>query len=200
MCTINLQLNICTSLSIESTFAEPFFDTCSNEKEKYNPQEWKVKIKKRGTPNRGRETSQPGSLESPPNETHYISINGLITNKNAIKTFKKLFSFHQRANCFDNEIKISLHKITALFQALHQDFALLKGHGSHKKGTLNFQAVGSDMEEQMIILTKAMYLKPYQIRQIREAFFNAGIVPEDTKIIEKLEEDFLGILRNVQRQ
>ena len=131
------------------------------------------------------------SKEPTENSRPIFHIEILTENKNAWTTFEKLFTLHQRKNCFDNEITITLREINSLFMALNQKIDPTQGKGSHKKITLNLQDINSDSEEQMIILTNTINLKEYQLKQIREAFVKQRVVPRNPIIIAKLKEDGL---------
>lgn len=173
-----------TTPSSTITSSESLFSEAPSQREKYVIPEIKEKKKTRGVAN-------IHIIEEKPQEKRQelIYIETLTTNKNARAIFNKLFTIHQGQNCFDDGIKISLHEINSLFHALNQKVDSSQGKGSHTKVTVNLQADGSVMEEQMIILTKSTYLKEYIIKKIRETFVNARVVPNDSKVISRLKEE-----------
>ncbi|MCE2951541.1 MAG: hypothetical protein ACK5TR_02100 [Alphaproteobacteria bacterium] len=115
-----------------------------------------------------------------------LFVEDVTTNKHAIATFHKLFSKYLPDVRSDKKVTVSLHEVQSLFKALGQNYDPKAGKGSHKKGTLKFDKTQTPMDEQMVILTKATYLKPYQIKKLREAFIRAGVVPKDPDILKKL--------------
>lgn len=179
-----------TTTTTTTSYEDSFHGESSTSHERYRLPETKEKKKTRGTGNTSTASSSCSSTQPVQPTKNYLYIENITSNKHAQDTFNNLFALHPRKNCFYNKVKISVHEINTLFKALKQDFDTSKGHGSHKKGTLNFQDVGGSMEEQMIILTKATYLKPYLISHVREAFFKAGIVPNNPIIIEKLKQAY----------
>lgn len=155
----------------------------------------KEKIKKRGTPDPKRAESQSTTENRQINSRPILCIESLTDNKNAREIFGRLFSFHpKKKSCFNNKVKISLHEINTLFKALKQDYNPSKGHGSHKKLTLNFRDYRSAMEEQMVTLTKSSILKEYQIIALREAFIKARVLPSDEKVVSKAKEIYPELL------
>lgn len=127
--------------------------------------------------------------QSPKQNRDFTQIEELTTNKNAQETFYKLFSFHQRGNCFDNAVKISHFEIQSLFDAFGMDFDSSRGKGSHKKGSIDATDAGGT-EKSVIHLTKSTYLKPYLIKKTRKAFLRAGIAPNDEATVARLMLDY----------
>lgn len=158
--------------------------------EKYVAPQVRVKTKKKGTPDPKRAVTQTTKVTPALPPRQLLHIEDLTTNGNAHETFYKLFAKYRNDVRSDKKVKISVYEIRSLFKALKQDFNPRAGKGSHKKGTLNFQEVGSEMDEQMVTLTKAIYLKSYQIKKLRLAFIKAGVIPDDTPIEQKLRENF----------
>lgn len=183
-------LNTTARTSTTTSSASLFLDV-SSQKEKYVVPEIKEKKKTRPETSPTQQVIKEALSLNQIENTHHIYIEDLTQNKNARETFNKLFTFHQKKDCFNNEVKISLHEINSLFYALNQKVDSSQGKGSHTKVTLNLQEAGSVMEEQMIILTKTTYLKDYQIKQIREKFVKAGVVPNDSTVIVRLKADGL---------
>lgn len=168
---------------ISCNFEPPCVTESSNskrEEEAVTPKKEKKKTKGQGNPAKSVSQShseQPKTVRQP-----VRFIENLTDNKNAWNIFHRLFTLHERnKNCFDNNVKITLHEVDSLFCALKQDFDSSKGHGSHTKATL---------EGQMIIFSKTVNLKPEQIIDLRKAFIKAGIMPNDRDLIKKLREDF----------
>ena len=153
---------------------------------KYEPPAVKLKKKTRGTPHQQIVSPQSQCVaQTKPSNTPFIHIDQLTLNKNAHNIFNRLFAKYDPNIKSDSNVQISLGEINCLFKALKQDFDSSKGHGSHKKLTLDFH------KEQMIILTHKIYLKPEQIKALRLAFINSHIVPNDLEIIEILKKDGL---------
>jgi hypothetical protein len=114
----------------------------------------------------------------------------LTHNKTTIATFYKLFDKYRNDIRSDSNVKISLTEITSFLESLNQKFETSNA-SSHQKVTLNFQNAGSSMGDQMVILTSKTYLKPEQIKDLRLAFIEMRIVPDDPKIQKKLREEGL---------
>lgn len=151
----------------------------------------KVKKKTKGVP---KSAMQTGSEPIKITRKSLIFIEDIeMKNSSAIKIFYKFFNLQRNHNklFFNNNEKISLHELDSLFEGLGQDLDPSKGAGSHTKITLNFQGIGSDVAEQMIILSKNTNLIPEQIIDLRDAFIKAGIVPKNPEIIEKLRAEGL---------
>lgn len=142
----------------------------------------KVKKKTKGQAHPAKSVSQSHSEQPKTVRQPVRFIENLTDNKNAWKIFHRLFTLHGRnKNCFDNNVKITLHEVDSLFCALKQDFDSSKGHGSHTKATL---------EGKMLIFSKTVNLIPEQIIDLRKAFIKTGIMPNDPELIEKLKRDF----------
>lgn len=161
-----------------------------NEKKTEITPQKKVKIKTHGVPEQKIVITPLLKETLVPVSRLILYIENATDNKTAQKVFYKLFSKYKNDVLSDKNVKISIYEINLLFTALKQGFDPAGGKGSHKKGTLNFKEFGSEMEEQMLIFTKDTYLKPYQIKKLRLAFLNAGIIPNDEVIESKLKENF----------
>lgn len=120
-----------------------------------------------------------------------LYIEDVTTNKQAVATFYRIFSKYLPDIRSDKKVTISLHEVRSLFKALGQNYDPKAGKGSHKKGTLKFEETPTPLEEQMVILTKSAYLKPYQIKKLRTAFLKSGVVPKDPQILHKLRQEGL---------
>jgi hypothetical protein len=129
--------------------------------------------------------------QAQPQQPSILYVEDITTNKHAILTFYTLFSKYHPDIKSDKKVTISLHEIQALFKALGQNYDPKAGKGSHKKGTLKFEETTTPMDEQMVVLTKATYLKPYQIKKLRAAFIKAGLFPNDADILAKLRAEGL---------
>ncbi|MFN7365223.1 MAG: tetratricopeptide repeat protein [Alphaproteobacteria bacterium] len=124
-------------------------------------------------------------------EQTYLCVEDVTTNKRAIATFNALFSKYLPSVKSDKKVNISLHEIQGLFKALGQNYDPQAGKGSHKKGTLKFEKTTTFRDEQMVILTKSTYLKPYLIKKLREGFIKAGVLPKNEEIIGRLRREGL---------
>ncbi|MBA4749254.1 MAG: hypothetical protein H2057_01390 [Alphaproteobacteria bacterium] len=129
--------------------------------------------------------------QAQPQQPAILYVEDITANKHAILTFYTLFSKYHPDVKSDKKVTISLHEIQTLFKALGQNYDPKSGKGSHKKATLKFEEAATPMDEQMVVLTKATYLKPYQIKQSRAAFIKAGLFPKDADILAKLRVEGL---------
>ena len=116
-----------------------------------------------------------------------IPINKIIKNKQAIKTFDKLFlpCTNPKVNN-DANIKIRFVKIQSLFKALDQELDLSKGKGSHAKATLNLSVFGIQTSEIMITMSKTHkpFVGPALLKSLRETFQEMGLRPsEDNSVL-----------------
>ncbi|MFO0525998.1 MAG: hypothetical protein ACK5YY_06965 [Alphaproteobacteria bacterium] len=148
--------------------------------------------KKTRRPSQPHPQAQGGPQEKPQGEQpSTLYIEDVTTNKQAVATFYRLFSKYLPDIRSDKKVTISLHEVRSLFKALGQNYDPKAGKGSHKKGTLKFEETPTPLEEQMVILTKSAYLKPYQIKKLRTAFLKSGVVPKDAQILHKLRQEGL---------
>lgn len=178
-----------TPLPIQPTGVfEEYYD-CNRPSPRNNDLPKKEKKKTKGTADPNKATTQSSCLQPETNTMNFIFIENLTSNKNAQNTFNKLFDKYKNQIRSDKNVVISLNEINALFIALRQEFDPSKGKGSHKKVTLNFQFVNPTLEEQMITLTNKTYMKPEQIKALREGFINVGLVPNDFDLIERLKNE-----------
>ncbi|MGI4851643.1 MAG: tetratricopeptide repeat protein [Janthinobacterium lividum] len=171
------------------------FETFSNDKKVIpNTFEPKAKTKTRGKANlQAQRKKVPiqkkiSSSTNKNNEEKYLKIEDLLKpSSQAYDIFCKIFERYA-SNVTDKDVKISLEDIEILMNHLNQDFDKSKGKGSHTKVTINFKKnhIENPAEEQMIILAKHSYLKPYQIKDLREKFIENGFYPNSLK--EKLQQ------------
>lgn len=145
----------------------------------------KKKTRKAANP---QENPQTKRNKTPVRTSSLISIEEITTNKNAIGTFYKLFDKYKNNVRSDSNVKISATEIDSFFEALEQPFEKSNGT-SHQKATIKAQTFGSDIGDQMVILTSKSYLKPEQIKDLRLVFIAMRVVPADKEIRTNLHAE-----------
>lgn len=155
--------------------------------EKYTPPVVREKKKTKGTGN-PQKVLQEKEIKAPAPPSSLISIEEITPNKNAIETFYKLFDKYKNNVRSDSNVKISATEIDSFFEVLEQPFEKSNGI-SHQKVTLKSQTFGSNIGDQMVILTSKSYLKPEQIKDLRLAFIAMRVVPADKEIRTNLHAE-----------
>lgn len=164
----------------------PFQYTEKSQKAKSEERKEKVKTHKSTQQEPAQVIAEPEPRAS------LIHIETLTNNKNAWKTFYKLFDKYRNDVKSDKNVTITVTEIQAFFKALDQEYNVSKGHGSHAKATLDLKKYGSKINDQMLIFKHVIAnLIPEQIDDLRFAFINARIVPNDPELIKKLEKEGL---------
>lgn len=140
------------------------------------------KVKTRGV-QRSEQTAS--SVAEPIIEEAPITIEQLL--KEGSRHYQLFCEFFEHVEGYttDRQVKISMHDVTILTEALGQDFDLSGGKGSHSKVTFDFSDHGIDVEEGMVTLSKKTYLLPYQIKAMREKFLQYGLYPRRLETILK---------------
>ncbi|MFO0373577.1 MAG: hypothetical protein ACK50V_00030 [Alphaproteobacteria bacterium] len=161
----------------------------SQRKEKPTEEPKEPKIKTRGEANLSRAKNAKSQrkisakkTEVPPQKNR-VPVETLISGS-ALKTFYKLFE-GLSGQGRENTIKISLHDVEVLMDALHQDFDASRGKGSHAKVTLQGAGDQHSIEAQVLTLAKHKKLKPYQIEDLRLGFLKYGFYPKDKEMLLK---------------
>lgn len=168
--------------------------TRGTKKKNYTPTAIKKKTKRKGKPGENYQNNNSNvidqmSIQNNSNATPKVEE---LIKANPYDIFCKLFNHYERGGGRLGTQNITLADIETLIDALNGIYDPSSGKGSHTKVTIASDDLNGVSNNEVTILARHAYLKPYQIKRLAEIFLSRGLYPahlEETLIKKGLIPD-----------